>query len=372
MTREAQNDGLNILRAACAVSVFLHHCNLFPAGWLAVDVFFVISGFLITHSIESRPAGTPRERLLAFYGRRVRRILPPLYIYLAVIAPCVVLFRPDLITGWLASATFTYNFHFLHNGVVPSPLISHTWSLAVEEQFYLFFPFLLLVWRKHATPVLLAIWAVMPAARFVFAAWADVDDSFVRPLFLSNAAEVQPGSLATYVAGFTQLDAFAVGALLSLHFRYFRGRGSMIAIIAVAGLMMVLGRLATGTAEGALYAPFLGTPGAYQYVWGYSLIALLGGLLVVYASGFAVAPALLRPLATLGVYSYEFYLLHLPVLYVYELLVPMHSSADRALEYGICFALTVLLAVQLNRAARQIVDIFFRRRSLQAASVKPE
>ncbi len=363
--RESQNEGLNVLRAACAVSVFLHHCGLFPAGWLAVDVFFVISGFLITHSIESRPVGTPRERLLAFYGRRVRRILPPIYIYLAVIAPCVVLFRPDLTPGWLASATFTYNFHFMHAGVVSLPLINHTWSLAVEEQFYLFFPFLLLLWRRHATALLLAIWLAMPAVRLVFTAWADVDDSFVRPLFLPNADQLHPGSLATYVAGFTQLDVFAVGALLSLHFRRIRFRVSMAAIVAFVGVMMAAGWLVAGTPEGALYAPFLGTPGAYQYVWGYSLVALLGGLLVVYASGFAITSPLLRPLATLGVYSYEFYILHLPLLYVYETLVPMRSGADRALGYGICFALTALLAVRLNRAGRQIVEFLSRRRLVE-------
>jgi peptidoglycan/LPS O-acetylase OafA/YrhL len=365
MRPEAQNEGLNVLRAACAISVFLHHCQLFPGGWLAVDVFFVISGFLITRSIEGRPAGSARERLLGFYGRRVRRILPPIYLYLGLIVPLVVVFHPELTSGWLASATFTYNFHYARTGAIPSPLLSHTWSLAVEEQFYLLFPFLLLFWRRRATPVLLVIWAVMPAVRLAFTAWADVDTAFIRPDFMPNAGHMQPGSLAVYVVGLTQLDAFAIGALLSLHYRRVASRGSAIAIVALIGVMVGLGWLTTGTAAGAFYGPFLGTPGAYQYVWGYSLVALLGASMVLYGSGFPVVPALLRPLATLGFYSYEFYILHLPVLYAYQSFVPTSSIVERVIEYAVCFALTALLAVQLNRAGRHIVDVF-RGRSLVA------
>lgn len=355
MRPESQNEGLNVLRAACAISVFLHHCHLFPGGWVAVDVFFVISGFLITRSIEGRPSGSARERLFGFYGRRVRRILPPIYLYLGLIAPLVVVFHPELTSGWLASATFTYNLLFICNGAAPSPLLFHTWSLAVEEQFYLLFPFLLLFWRRRATPVLLVIWIMMPAVRLAFSAWADVDTAFIRPT-----------SLAVYVVGLTQLDAFAVGALLSLHYRRFASRGSVIAIIALVGLMVGLGWLTTGTADGAFYGPFLGTPGAYQYVWGYSLVALLGVSMVLYGSGFPVVPRLLRPLATLGFYSYEFYILHLPILYAYQSFVPTVSIVDRIIEYVVCFALTALLAVQLNRAGRHIVDVVFRGRGLVA------
>jgi peptidoglycan/LPS O-acetylase OafA/YrhL len=367
MKPDSQNDGLNVLRAACAVSVFLHHCGLFLTGWLAVNLFFVISGFLITHSIESRPGGAPRERLLSFYGRRVRRILPPIYIYLAILAPSVFLLRPELVAGWVASATFTYNFYFMGHGFVASHLLSHTWSLAVEEQFYLVFPLLLLFWRRQATPVLLIVLLIMPVVRLAFTAWADVDDSFVRPFFIPNGHLQQPGTAATYVAGFTQLDAFAVGALLSLHFRRFEGRVSVLAIVALMSLMVVLGALVTGTFGGAIYAPHLGTPGAYQYVWGYSLVALLGGLLVVYAARFAAVPARWRPLATLGVYSYEFYILHFAVLDVYETFVPCLTTADQLVEAAACFPVTVLLAVGLNRAGRQIVQLLSRRRGLAAS-----
>ena len=73
-TATGRNPGLDILRALSALAVILYHFRLFEPGWLGVQVFFVISGYLITQSIESRP---PRQRILTFYGRRIRRILPP-------------------------------------------------------------------------------------------------------------------------------------------------------------------------------------------------------------------------------------------------------------------------------------------------------
>jgi hypothetical protein len=70
MTAATQrNPGLDMMRALSALAVFLFHFRLFPPGWLGLQVFFVISGYLITQSIESRP-GAPRQRILAFYGRR--------------------------------------------------------------------------------------------------------------------------------------------------------------------------------------------------------------------------------------------------------------------------------------------------------------
>jgi peptidoglycan/LPS O-acetylase OafA/YrhL len=205
---------------------------------------------------------------------------------------------------------------------------------------------------------------IMPVVRLAFTAWADVDDSFVRPFFIPNGHQQQPGTAATYVAGLTQLDAFAIGALLSLHFWRFEGRVSASAVVAFASVMVVLGALVTGTFGGAIYAPHLGTPGAYQYVWGYSLVALLGALLVVYAARFAAVPDHWRPLATLGVYSYEFYILHFAILEVYETFVPCVSTADQVAEAAVCFPITVFLAIRLNRAGRQVVQVFSRRRSL--------
>jgi peptidoglycan/LPS O-acetylase OafA/YrhL len=327
-----------MLRALSALAVFLFHFNLFGEGWLGVQVFFVISGYLITQSIESRP-GAPRRRILAFYGRRIRRILPPLFIYLLLIAPYVFLSHRTLIKGWLASLTFTYNFYHLLPYYQHSRLLTHTWSLGVEEQFYLVFPFLLVLWRRHATAALLLVLAAAPLIRWEFA-------------HLLTRSEEDTG-LAVYVAGFTQFDAFAIGALFWLHREKVERFASWASIAALFGLMVALGYFGTDGRDGALWLPFMtGT----QDVWGYSLVALLSGLLVVRLSRVDRGGAALRWLALLGFYSYEFYILHYPVRELSLRFFPQTTPGNIAAAI-VAFPVVVLLAVGLHRAGLLVVAL---------------
>jgi len=152
------------LRAVAVLSVILYHSGLkaMPGGYVGVDIFFVISGFVITSAI--RPdliAGTFSTR--DFYERRIRRIFPPLF---AMIAICLVIgwfvMMPDdfkrLGQSSVANAVFLSNFYFLKDSgyfgatAAAKPLL-HTWSLAVEEQFYLLlplYPLLLKRWSERA------------------------------------------------------------------------------------------------------------------------------------------------------------------------------------------------------------------------------
>lgn len=352
--------GLDVLRALCALAVFFFHCGLVNFGWLGVQIFFVISGFLITRSLESRPLGTASERMVAFYGRRARRILPPLYLYLLLLAPFVLLAQRQLVDGWLAAITFTYNFYNLTSSFWNSRFLSHLWSLAVEEQFYLVFPLLMVLLRRRATTVLLVLCLAMPVVRLVFTALAG-DDGFVRQVLPDGASPLVPGSYATYVAGFTQLDAFAIGALLQLHFRQVPRFNTAGAIWALLLVMMLLGLVTTGSVYGALYGPFLGAPGAYQYVWGYSLVAVLGGLLVIHFSALPVTSPPARWLAALGAYSYEFYILHYPVLGVYALFAPFDTPATQLVAAGVCLPASAGLAVLLHTTSAWLVTRLPRR-----------
>ena len=143
------------LRAVAILAVLLNHLGpaVLPGGYLGVDVFFVISGFVITASLASRPAASLSDLLLGFYARRIRRLLPALLLFVLVAATALCLVNPDpglmLGVGW--RSLFGVSNLILHKLAVEyfRPAIglnpfAHTWSLGVEEQFYLLFP--LLVW----------------------------------------------------------------------------------------------------------------------------------------------------------------------------------------------------------------------------------
>src|SRR3954469_13593050 len=162
------------LRAIAIAAVVLYDAGLpgLGGGYIGVDVFFVISGFLITSLLLRELATTGRLALLRFYGRRARRILPASSVVLVTVILAGYHWLGSLRGDEIASdgrwaALFASNFTFAAQSVdylesqgAPSPL-QHFWSLAVEEQFYFVWPAVvaLLIWLglRHATPAVLAI-----------------------------------------------------------------------------------------------------------------------------------------------------------------------------------------------------------------------
>lgn len=158
MTEKKYFDAIDGLRAIAVVSVVLFHANIpgFSSGYLGVDIFFVISGFLITRLLRDEAMATGRIDFVGFYARRVRRLLPALVIVLltTLLASLLILFPgelPRLGKSATAVVLMVSNLHFMKYAggyFAPSvdvmPLL-HTWSLSVEEQFYLFWPLLVLL-----------------------------------------------------------------------------------------------------------------------------------------------------------------------------------------------------------------------------------
>ncbi|MGH2882753.1 MAG: acyltransferase family protein, partial [Solirubrobacteraceae bacterium] len=146
------------LRAVAIVLVVLYHVHagLAPGGYVGVDVFFVISGFLITGQLLRELRTTGRVSFLAFYARRARRILPAALLTVIVTAVASALLLNPLAANRalhddLSAIYFGANVHFasqgadyFNAGLSPSP-IQHFWSLSVEEQFYIVWPLLLVV-----------------------------------------------------------------------------------------------------------------------------------------------------------------------------------------------------------------------------------
>jgi peptidoglycan/LPS O-acetylase OafA/YrhL len=142
------------LRAVAVIAVIINHFNerLLPSGYLGVDIFFVISGFVITSSLATHAKESFADFFLGFYARRVKRLLPALIVFVLISAFLLCLFDPDpgvsLRTG-TASLFGLSNLFLLQQAVdyfaesTDLNIFTHTWSLGVEEQFYLVFPFLI-------------------------------------------------------------------------------------------------------------------------------------------------------------------------------------------------------------------------------------
>ncbi len=171
------------LRAVAVVPVVFYHFGVrpFSGGFVGVDVFFVISGFLITGLIYAELGGGSFS-ILRFYERRIRRIFPALFamIAAAIAVGLLVLFPHELMRlaqSAAATTVFGSNFDFWRQagyfdvGANLKPLL-HTWSLAVEEQFYVLFPALLYVNHSRRRAVLLGLVAVLGVISFVASLWA--------------------------------------------------------------------------------------------------------------------------------------------------------------------------------------------------------
>ena len=176
--------GLDGLRALAVVAVLLYHAGLswIPGGFLGVEVFFVLSGYLITSLLLAEWRAEGSVDLKAFWLGRARRLLPALYLLVVVTLAYAILFLPGEVAGLrsdaLAAFGYATNWYLVFNhesyfeAVGRPSLLKHLWSLAVEEQFYLFWPVLFWLgislgatrWRRRRV-LLGALGGAAPEAR---------------------------------------------------------------------------------------------------------------------------------------------------------------------------------------------------------------
>lgn len=217
------------LRAIAVLPVILFHAgaDLFSGGFVGVDIFFVISGYLITTIILSEKE-KERFSIVTFYERRARRILPPLFFVMLVCTPFAwfVLMPPDLedfFKSLTAVSLFGSNILFWRQSgyfeaaAEMKPLL-HTWSLAVEEQYYVFFPlFLILVWRYRKRWILSSI-VILGVISLLLAQWGAYNKPTAAFFLLPTRAwELMIGASAAFflLYGYSQKSLVRENIILS-------------------------------------------------------------------------------------------------------------------------------------------------------------
>lgn len=286
------------LRAIAVLGVVLFHAGLtwIGGGYVGVDVFFVISGYLITGNIF-KSLQSNSFSFLNFYGKRLRRIQPALYatLFVSFLIGSIFYVPVDLKSFGqsLAAATlFSSNIYFFFKSGYFDPLaitkpLLHTWSLGVEEQFYIFFPLFMVVSFKYLKEKLLAVCVFFCVASFIFSIW-----------------QVAHQPVAAFYLPFSRAWEFAIGSIVALTADDIFKTGIQKKIVSILALLLLLVPMFVFTEQTSF-------PGVN------ALFPCLGAGLLIYlhrnTRGISFKLLASRPVVFVGKISYSVYLVHWPL-----------------------------------------------------------
>ncbi|MEM8492020.1 MAG: acyltransferase family protein [Pseudomonadota bacterium] len=322
------------IRAIAVVSVILCHAKIvflgrewFAGGFIGVDVFFVISGYLITRIILSELQQNQSFSFATFYERRARRLLPMLFTVIVAFLPFAwVAFTPErlvsLAESLLAAIFFSSNIYFYtelidyySDSSLTRPFL-HTWSLGVEEQFYLLFPPIMVLGFQHVKERLMLIVFLVLGVSLVAAQY--IEDR---------------NQLAGFYLPFFRFWELAVGCVLAfIQLNYNQGDRPprhLVNLLSFVGIGLI-------AASVVIFDERTPHPGFY------TLLPVTGtGLLIAFSSGRDLVGRALgsRPFVAVGVVSYSAYLWHYPIFALSDLL--LGAKAERVLPL---IAVTFLLS----------------------------
>ena len=331
-----------------AVVIFHSTLGLAPGGFLGVEVFFVISGYIITRMLLAEREGRGRIALLSFWGRRARRLLPALFLLLLGVAGYTLAFAPEEAAGLrreiVAAVAYVTNWDLIVVGESyfdswerPS-LLRHLWSLAVEEQFYV-------VW-----PLLMAggLWLLPRRGLFVVVAAGAAASA------VAMAALFEPGSDVTriYYGTDTRAAGLLIGSALAFVWAARRSTGGDVTS-SVAGLSLLTLAGLTGLAALVGFTLLADGNSPFLYEGGFALVGIATAALIVAATH--ERSPLARALGTsvlrwVGVRSYSIYLWHWPVMAL------TRPGVDVPLDGWTLFGMQVAITVALAELSYRFVE----------------
>ncbi len=343
------------LRAVAVLSVVFYHFGLAPfsGGFVGVDVFFVISGYLISNLIMQEMRHTGSFDFKRFYIRRMRRLLPAMGVTFAGTALlALAMYSPERLQAFgqsLAAAVFSVSniLFWSESGYFDAdahlkPLL-HTWSLGVEEQFYLLWPALLWVFTRKAGP----------SGQLIVLATVGLLSFGLNYLWVSGHFDAEYTSTIFYLTPF-RIFELVIGAMAIFVAPLLPDRRYLHEFGMLLGLALIAYAITTYTDD--IVFPYL-----------YALPPCIGALLVIVSrDARTVGRLLVNPVAVgIGLISYSMYLIHWPVLVFYEYyrFTPLNVQ-----EYLALFAVTVLLSTLMYF----FVEKTFRRKAPTRLNPAPQ
>ncbi len=361
--RASRVPGLDSLRAVGVVTVVGYHLGApwFGGGFLGVTLFFVVSGYLITRLLLDEIEARGTLDLVGFWRRRLRRLLPAAYTVVVVCLAVTMLFRPDLLGkvrgDGLAALGYASNWWMIFHDVayfdsfgLPSPL-AHLWTLAIEEQFYLAWPLvlvaLLAIVRKRTAILAIVGGAVVASAVLMATTYSEVDPN------------------RSYMGTDTRMGELLIGALLALALHP-AGDGCAHPVGRVTAVLesrRAWLALASSAGAFALLAISLPDTSAFAFRGGILLAAVASAGMILSLQAPRVSRFAVRVddgvVGALGRRSYSVYLWHYPVLIAF-------STAQNLGQFAVGRSLAVVLVtLLLAEASYRFIEGPVRRRGLR-------